>query len=68
MGVGERTVGAPARSSMEVERVGFGDGLPVMVDRWRGGPTASRLIRQYLVEPGSAGTGWTKTFLRRCAR
>ena len=43
MGVSERTVGAPARSSMEVERVGFGDGLPVMVDRlaWRADGIAS---------------------------
>ena len=37
MGVSERTVGAPVRSSMEVERIGEADGLPVLVDRlaWR---------------------------------
>ena len=33
MGVSERTVGAPVRSSMEVEGIGEADGLPVMVDR-----------------------------------
>ena len=37
MGVSERTVGAPVRSGMEVERIGAAGGLPVLVDRlaWR---------------------------------
>ena len=37
MGISERTVGAPVRSSMEVERIGEADGLPLLVDRlaWR---------------------------------
>ena len=63
MGISERTVGAPVRSSMEVERIGEADGLPLLVDRlaWRAdGIVIVNRVKPHPSFRGDRESGWPK--------